>query len=194
MIILVSGKMRSGKDTLADYLVKHAGFSRTAFADYLKVCALRIIKSGEDFDNTHRKEAIEFFDNTSIRKQYRPFLIGLGQLLRNTVDINFWCSHVLTACYGDTVISDCRFPNEIDYFKNNTFMQHNNQNIIACRVNATDEVRIARGAQIELADDISEIALDNYNFDYILDNNTTPADFYKKIEIFLQDVNKNRSL
>ena len=41
MRIALTGKMRSGKDTVADYLVEYHNFHRFAFADGIrKVCAL----------------------------------------------------------------------------------------------------------------------------------------------------------
>jgi dephospho-CoA kinase len=42
MIIGISGYARSGKDTVANYLVEHHEFTRMAFADAMREALLRL--------------------------------------------------------------------------------------------------------------------------------------------------------
>lgn len=57
-VIAISGYKRSGKDTIADYLVKNYGFSRVSFADPLKdLCSSEYDVERTHFDNPEFKEA-----------------------------------------------------------------------------------------------------------------------------------------
>src|SRR5258706_4604274 len=113
MILGLSGKAGSGKDTVAALLGKRTGAVRVAFADKLKAAV------GAVFDFTHeqmydaaKKEEIDpFWEETP-----RRVLQEVGQHMRK-LDSDIWVKAALRSCTDtskDYVITDVRYPNEAD--------------------------------------------------------------------------------
>lgn len=69
-LISVCGKKRSGKDTVAEYLIANHGFKRYAFADPIKRGAMEMFGFTESqmWGSTEEKEAIDERWNISPRK------------------------------------------------------------------------------------------------------------------------------
>ena len=59
LIIALSGKKRSGKDTVADYLVERFGFVKYGFADPIKEIGKIMFDFSEEQLNTDKKEEID---------------------------------------------------------------------------------------------------------------------------------------
>lgn len=60
MIILVTGLKRSGKDTLADYLVDNRDFGKYSFADPIReICKVAFDWTDEDFTDREKKEMVD---------------------------------------------------------------------------------------------------------------------------------------
>ncbi|WP_207732372.1 AAA family ATPase [Heliobacterium chlorum] len=99
MKIALTGKMRSGKDAAADYLVDHYGFKKFAFGDAIRNLCKELFPSA-DQDGKPR----ELYQN-------------VGQALRD-VDPDVWVNYVLrqiereTGPDDDIVITDLRQWNE----------------------------------------------------------------------------------
>ncbi|MFE9335285.1 hypothetical protein [Streptomyces sp. NPDC007063] len=124
--IALIGLARSGKDTIADYLVREHGYQRVAFADPLKDMALRIDPlidgyTHADGENVQIRlsEVVERPGWERAKATYpkvRRFLQDLGVAVR-AAQPDFWLSRGLDAIQaagGDTpvVVTDCRFVNE----------------------------------------------------------------------------------
>lgn len=95
MLIGVCGKMGSGKDTVADFLVKKFSGRKVGFADKLK----EIVK--------------EMFDVDKEDEKGREILQEFGQAMRS-IDSNVWVNFVMNNYNNDEtlIISDVRYPNE----------------------------------------------------------------------------------
>jgi len=93
------------------------------------------------------------------KMKIRDFLQRLGtDSIRDYLHLNTWVNALMCDYSVDSkwVISDCRFPNELQAVKD--------KNGITIRVNRIDQI---------LKDlHISETALDNYQFDYVINNET----------------------
>ena len=149
MKFAISGKSRSGKDTIADYLTKY-GFTKYSFAKPLKEMAISCFGCTSD----------EVYNTKP--SNVRNCLISLGKAGRD-YDLNFWVNKCLSKIEKDelAVISDLRYLNEAEILKKNGF--------ILIRVNRDVEDRRQYG--ISNTEDLSETELDNYDkFDYIIDN------------------------
>lgn len=159
MILGISGKMRTGKNVIADYLVSQYHFTQTAFADKLKEISM-------DLFGLTREEC---FDKKTPRS--RDVLQRVGVAMRD-VQENIWCEYVLKNISEgqDVVISDVRFPNEVEMIK-----EYGGKII---RVNRLLEQEFGM-------DHISETALDKYEFDYSIDNNGTLDELYKRIDTIM---------
>lgn len=131
MIIGIIGKMRSGKDTISDMIIKNnQSFVKKQFAGKLKECVSLILNiPREDLEKEEIKQKIlEIYWNDEINT-VRDFLQQFGTLAcRDTISENFWINALFsdykTIPYAlgesvkpDWVISDCRFKNEADEIK-----------------------------------------------------------------------------
>lgn len=111
-------------------------------------------------DNESVKQYLDDVHNiTYCKMSVRQFLQKLGtDSVRDHLHLNAWVNSLMCDYKSDSkwIISDCRFPNEYQAVKDKVG--------ILIRVNRTDQV---------LKDlHISETALDNYKFDYIINNET----------------------
>jgi len=134
--------MRSGKDTVAGFLVDR-GFQRFAFADRLK------------------ELASELFDVPPGEKN-RALLVALGRKMCE-LDRDVWVNHVLRRIPidGRVVVSDVRFPYEANALRAAGFY--------LARIDCDYRVRLGRLAKTEGLDaaklmfDESEVALDDWD-------------------------------
>lgn len=107
------GGMGSGKTTLAKYLAVQYDLEKISFATPLKIIARDIL--GREID----------------KKKDRAFLQGLGKLIRNTVDKDYWVRRAINVMSTmdraikppkGFVIDDLRFKNELEHLKERGFL------------------------------------------------------------------------
>lgn len=150
--IAISGKMRSGKDTVANELVQRFGFVRAGFADKLKEVAKDLFGVKETDKN-------------------RALLQMLGRRMCQ-VDDAVWLKYVIDRIpmYQNVVIPDLRFPNEYHTLKGLGFVMVRidiEPHVQQDRIRKTDP-----GMDMQLTFDESETALDEqwqWDWDIILD-------------------------
>ena len=189
MIIGISGKAGSGKDTAAkmlevlyanpdisyeDFINKRyknfADIQIVHFADSLKETAQVLFRIGEWETNTQegKKTTINW-----IGKTVRELLQGIGQGLRDAIDPNLWIKILFANTEGWTnyIIADVRYPNEIKAIKE--------RNGILLRID-----RKGTGA----GNHSSETALDNYKeWDVHIENNSSIEDLFEAMKIFIKN-------
>lgn len=102
----------------------------------------------------------------------RKLLQKIGtDLFRNQLHPNTWVSSTFANYLNDAwIITDVRFPNELQAIKD--------RNGIVIRVNRNNSL-------FKSVIHESETALDNYEFDYIIDNNGTIEDLIIKVKEIL---------
>lgn len=157
MLLGISGKMRSGKDTFAQRLITEHGFVRLAFADALKKLALDInpiiTEGGLGFIRLEDVvESMGWEDAKSV-PEVRRILQEVGTGVRD-LNEDFWVNVVecqimdLMADGLHVVVTDTRFVNEA------TMIKANNGHI----------VRIVRpnAENVNYANHISETSLDEW--------------------------------
>ena len=116
-LIGLTGKARSGKDTIASYLWHSAGFTRIAFADPLKLAAQNIfgLTDGQTFDDELKEVVIE-----RLGMSPRQIFQKLGtEAVRNVFGEDTWLKRWLVGYdlfkdSDDIVVPDFRFENEAD--------------------------------------------------------------------------------
>jgi hypothetical protein len=173
-IIWLSGWAGAGKDTIAAFLGKKHDYTRVAFADSLK----DIVAETYGFERClcDTPEGKNFIIS-SAALTVRQILIKESAAAKEK-NINVYAEHVLAKIQASQqklfVISDWRFPHEID-----------------CIMNALPEaqhvrIRITRPGLQALADP-SEHALDNFEFDTHI-KNTTLDRLEKDVVKFLNEL------
>jgi dephospho-CoA kinase len=179
--IALCGRLRSGKDTIANHLYLKYGFSQVAFGDALK------------------RVAHETFPWVSEFSKPRALYQSVGQLMRE-IDSEVWIKHAEQAVKGaidfrvntgaekvGVVITDVRQQNEVDWCRSNGFT--------LIRVTAPDEDRIARA--IAAGDDFNENdleheteqAIDSFEVDHEVTNAGTVDDLKAQIDAILSQIN-----
>ena len=189
MIIGISGKAGSGKDTAAKMLevlyanpdISYEDFANRRyknfadiqivhFANALKETAQVLFRLGEWETNTQegKKTTIDW-----IGKTVRELLQGIGQGLRDAIDPNLWIKILFanTEGWSNYIIADVRYPNEIKAIKE--------RNGILIRID-----RKGAGA----GNHSSETALDNYKeWDVHIENNGSLEDLFEAMRIFTKN-------
>ena len=132
----------------------------------------------EDF-NIKCKYPISYTSNV-IKQTPRSLLQKIGtDLFRNQLHPNTWVNATFANYQNDNwIITDMRFPNELEAVK-----KHNG---ITIRINRGLVERT--GKMIQEPEHISETALDNAEFDYVIENDCTIDDLIEKVrEILIKE-------
>jgi len=179
MIIALSGKYRSGKDTTAlfiqeEFQKRGIYFEIKSFADKLKYIVL--ILCGLDKSYYDQKEHYVPFFNMTLGQMYQK--VGT-ECLRNNLDPDVWIKALFVDYTPDQnwIISDCRFQNEANFIKTT-------DNSYVIRVNRTLNYDVG-------SRDInhkSEIDLDYYDFDQIIENDGDLLNLKYKCSMIVNDI------
>ena len=201
MIIGVCGLIGSGKDTIADYLVNIHGYRRDSFAATLKDAVSAVFGWDRDMLEGRSRHSREWREQPDAWWSER-----LGRTITPRLMLQLWGTEVcrqgfhddvwiaslenkLRSAQDDVVISDCRFPNEID----------------AIRRSGGHVIRVMRGqdplwfseARQHLKHHTplpsglphaSEWAWAGTDFDCYIDNNGTLDDLYSQVSDLLRDL------
>lgn len=200
MIIGICGLIGAGKDTVADYLVNIHEFRRDSFAASLKDAVSSVFGWDRDMlegrtrtSRTWREQRDQWWSDR------------LGQEITPRAVLQYWGTEVCRRGFHDdiwiaslekklfdsgdhVVISDCRFPNEIDSIRRAGGLV----------------IRIVRGkdpAWFKAAEQYlrhgtplptnmphtSEWAWAATTFDAVIDNNGTMDDLYRQVNSLVQD-------
>lgn len=128
IVIGLTGKAGSGKDTVADHLVKTYGFTKLSFASDLKDMLNTLDPYLGDGIRLSEVRQDAGRDSESVLKshfpEYRRLLQTLGTECIRERDPVFWINRLLTqveAAEGNVVVTDCRFPNEVEALESAAF-------------------------------------------------------------------------
>lgn len=191
MLIAIHGFKQSGKDTLADLLVREYGFKKVAFADRLKE-ALHLIfdvprdwlwGSDEDKQKLTRVAWNDFEDIDWSDKDDSTFLsvrelmqIFATEICRSKIP-GIWYRYLPIRSDENLVISDLRFTNEAEFLKQNQ--------AVLIKVKRPG----AEGGEHE-----SEAGLPDSTMDHVLLNDADLESFYMKGREIFENIGLKRSL
>jgi hypothetical protein len=163
-VVGISGKKRSGKDTMADMFVEK-GFERHAFAEPIKGAAKMIFNLTDEQVDGERKEDLDPYWERTPREIMQHFgTDAFRETYGEDVWVDSFIQRLRLRLPSHAVVKDVRFPNEV------TGLQE--------RAGA-DVIRIDASERLDSDDDhASETALDGYEgFDRTIRNNVTLAEF-----------------
>lgn len=165
-IVGVAGRKRSGKDTFAERLVSEHGFTRVAFADTMREVALALDPLVGFSTATRLSELVGSigWERAKLHPEVRRTLQRLGtDAGRNILGEGIWVDAAMRkvgAIDGPVVITDVRFPNEVD----------------AVLKAGGNLVKIERPGSAPSDPHPSETALDDYPFPIVIQNSGTVED------------------
>jgi dephospho-CoA kinase len=173
----LSGWARSGKDTVADYLVEQHGFTRVAFADPMREALLALDPYIPIWGGSMKLSTLVKISGWDKLKENSPEVRELLQRMgtevgRELFHPNFWVDQAMKKAgqYDKVVFSDCRYLNEANAIKN-----------------LNGKVwRISRPGVFAANSHGSEHDLDNYNFDLNIENKTDIKTLQKIIDVNLK--------
>jgi hypothetical protein len=182
MVIVGCGyKKRVGKDTFCELVRKlypHREIKRLAFADALKNEVYERLLKPLDLEQS-------ILDDPKVKDTIRPLMQGWGSLRREFFHPDYWIQIVFDKIKSDSnnedsiyIITDCRFPNEINYLKSHGGITINIKRDSVYDPNETH---------------ISEIALDSYvdEFDFTINNDGTIEKYEESVKLVMDQVLSN---
>ena len=172
-IILIGGKARSGKDTIADFM------SDLLEKEGKKVCKIQIGQYIKYY-------ATRYFGwDGKEESKPRDLLMKLGtEIIREKIDPDFHIDRliqdirVLSYFYDYFIVSDVRLPNEIEKPKSNF------ENVVTIKMERySDELNSIQKKHI------TEIALDEYDgFDFVINNDGSLEELEEKAKDILKKI------
>lgn len=158
-IILLKGFAGSGKDTFGKCFVEHLGFYRFAFADSLKKMVSKKYNIAETI--LHNQDGKLLIEPKS-GKTWRTILLEEARDAREkdpTIFANMCIDDILESGEQNIIITDWRFPNELDSIQKRI----PDAFCITVEIRRTDQT-------ISPVNDISEYLLKDIVCDFIIEN------------------------
>ena len=194
--IALTGKMRSGKSTVAEILWLDYDLTRRSFGGALKYYADKMFEGSEAYpiEVEEYGEPCPFDGKRKTRvKKPRKLYQDFGQAMRQ-LDEDIWIRHVEQAIESDrifpdykgVVIDDLRQPNEYEWAKANGFT--------IIRVNAREDRRLKRAEQAGdsfSADDLAhdtEQHVDGFSVDYTIVNDGGLSDLKRQVDEIMSEI------
>lgn len=181
-IIGLSGFARSGKDTIADYLVKRHKFTRVAFADPMREALIRLDPwiQMDGMPRVPLSQALRVYDWEDLKhhsEDIRPLLQRMGtEVGRGMFGQDFWVDYAIGQSwqYERVVFSDVRFLNEVEAV-------HKNWGV---------NWRVNRPGVGPANEHVSEKQLIDYKqWDEVIDNDGSLTELYKKVDLLIEEMN-----
>lgn len=181
-IILVSGKKRAGKDTVAQMIVEQLqgaySISRLSFAEPMKEILADTfdveLEDLEDFKNKPKEYPIvimhpELVESFELSTDFRKLLQRFGtEAMKKQFGDDVWSELLYKKIHSDiTVVSDWRFKSELEFLKKQPDVK-------------VFTVRVNRVGQVVHDEHISEKDLDDVIVDYALFNTLEDFDSLEK--------------
>jgi hypothetical protein len=176
-VIALSGWARTGKDTIADYLVEQHGYRKISFATPMREALYRLNPLVNTIEgDTVPLSQIVNISGWEIAKEITPDLRGLMQRLgtevgREMFGDDFWVNIAFSQIKpGEKVVlADCRYQNEAN----------------ATATNGGQVWRVERPGFGPANSHESERDLDNYAFSHVFSNDTGIENLNAQVEEYL---------
>ena len=205
MIIGICGFIGSGKDTVADYLVNFHEFRRESFASSLKdaVAAIfnwdRTLLEGRTKESREWREQKDEWWSNRLDREITPrwVLQNWGtEVFRRHFHDDIWIASVenkLRNSHDNIVITDCRFPNEIQGIQKAggkiVWVQRGElPDWYATAIEANRGSNVAQNELKMRKIHASESSWAGTDFDVVVNNNGTIEELYAQLRSLVADL------
>lgn len=172
-VLGLSGWARSGKDTVAAHLVENYGYTRMSFADPMREALYKLNPSidvdGYDMKLAAAVDLLGWEQLKTASNGIRALMQRMGtEVGRDMFGENFWVDAAIDRIPDGSkvVFADVRFPNEAE----------------AVKQLGGEVWRVIRPEAGPANNHISETALNDYDFDFLIPNNSDLDTLYKFLD------------
>lgn len=202
MILGISGKAGSGKDTVADYLVKNKYFTKVALADPIKrICGDVFNFSNEQLygPSEMRSKPDERYPNVTVRKAAQL----LGTEWARNLHEDIWVDYLLRTIKKFQSNPNYKYSQEKGVYKDELGfdMLMRNENVVVPDVRFSNEIKILKdqaylirivrpsaglvGESGQHASEMEQDSIPDSDFDDIIENNGTLDELFYKVDVII---------
>lgn len=207
-IILISGKATSGKTTTYNYIHSKmlSKIQKVSFAEPLKKMAKEFFDWNGEKDDYGRKLLIflggYIGNEIFLKKDYNDKYVWNESLFNQPVEysggvesgVTYW--NFISKKIDNLISKDKLFwaniaVNKIHNSNKKIFVSDDFRyvkEVLAIKLNFESVIVLRIQRNVPLIDSKSEMDLDNYKFDYVIDNNGTLPELYDNVDKFLLEV------
>lgn len=177
MKIALTGKMRSGKSTVAEYLKANYGFTEFAFGDALK----RFVHAIFGESSAKDRDLYQWFGQTMRSRDPDVWVRRLDEAV---------CDHFKSrppvGAAKRVVVSDLRQPNEYEYLRREGYT--------IIRINCPEDIRVDRilesGDYFEqsMLDHETEWHVDTFDVDFEVENSGRWIDMAEQVDVIMREL------
>lgn len=171
LVIILSGKRKSGKDHISTLITNYVGHQRMRDLAILRIA--QPIK--EEFARTNKLDYTRLLDSSSYKENFRQSMVEWSERHREKEGWNCFLRLAIKRQRAKDkpiwILNDARRPCDLEYFESDDIFA--NTKIIKLRIEASDEARMSRGWQfVQGIDDAgTECALDEYeDWTHVIEN------------------------
>jgi len=170
IIFLISGKRKSGKDYIANFMrEKNPDIEIYRLSEPLK----------SEYAKAHNLDLQQLLSSSEYKEKYRKEMVEFGQAQRKQ-NPAYFCEKIAfknSDQIAMNVIADVRRKTDIAYFKNK-YSDPKNHKVVTVRLDANLETREKRGFvfDAEVDEQETECDLDDFDFDFLVENHSTTDD------------------
>lgn len=163
LVILISGKRKSGKDHISTLITNYIGYKRMRHLAILRIAGP--IK--KEFAKNHKLDFVRLLDSTEYKEKFRLAMVEWSESYREKEGWNCFLKLAIKEQQAKDkviwILNDARRPCDLEYFEDDPAFEHTN--VIKLRIEATDEARMSRGWQFTkgIDDRPTECGLDDYD-------------------------------
>lgn len=171
LVIILSGKRKSGKDHISTLITNYIGYQRMRNLAILRIAGP--IK--KEFARNNKLDFSRLLDSTAYKENFRLAMVEWSERYREKEGWNCFLKQAIKDQKAKDkaiwILNDARRPCDLEYFENDPSFA--NTTIIKLRIEADEEARMSRGWKfVEGIDDRdTECGLDYYDdWTYVIEN------------------------
>jgi len=172
LVIILSGKRKSGKDHISTLLTNYLGYKRMQHLAILRIAGP--IK--KEFARNNKLDFTRLLDSTEYKENFRLAMVRWSEEYREKEGWNCFLKQAIKEQKAKDkliwILNDARRPCDLEYFEKDPAFQ--NTRVIKLRIEANKEARVSRGWKFvnSIDDEDTECGLDDYeDWTYVIENN-----------------------
>lgn len=171
LVIILSGKRKSGKDHISTLITNYIGHERMQCLAILRIAGP--IK--KEFARNNRLDFTRLLDSSDYKENFRMAMVQWSEEYREKEGWNCFLKQAIKEQRAKDkaiwILNDARRPCDLDYFDNDPAFA--GTRVIKLRIEATNEARMSRGWKFTngIDDRDTECGLDSYDeWTYVINN------------------------